>query len=71
MADDDATRLAALKRARDTGVLRVRHGDTSTTFRSLADINIIIQQLEGQAAVAAGGTPRTRLRYPIQTTKGL
>jgi len=71
MADDDATRLAALKRARDTGVLRVRHRDISTTFRSLADINIIIQQLEGQAAVAAGGAPRTRLRYLIQTTKGL
>ncbi len=72
MPDDDATRLEALKRARDTGVLRVRHGDTSTTFRSLAEIDTIIHQLEGQVAVtAAPGGARTRIRYPIQFTKGL
>jgi aspartate aminotransferase-like enzyme len=45
---DVATRLAALKAARDSGVLTVRHGDTSTTFRSLAEIERIIAVLEPQ-----------------------
>lgn len=67
MPDDAATRLAALKRARDSGVLRVRHGDTETLFRSLAEIERIIAELEGEL----GGRPRIRIRYPIQLTKGL
>jgi len=45
---DVATRLAALKAARDSGVLTVRHGDTSTTFRSLDEIERIIAVLETQ-----------------------
>lgn len=43
-----ADRLAALKRARDSGVLTVRHGDTSTTYRSLDEIERIISALEVQ-----------------------
>jgi hypothetical protein len=74
MADDTAARLAALKRARDSGVLTVRHGDTLTTFRTLAEIESIISSLESDlAAAAAGGGAggRVRLRYPRQTSKGL
>lgn len=41
-----AERLAALKVARDSGVLIVKHGETSTTYRSLAEIERIIQALE-------------------------
>lgn len=64
------TRLEALKKARDTGVLTVKHGETLTTFRSLAEIQKIISQLEGDLA-AANGTPRRRLRYAYQSSKGL
>jgi hypothetical protein len=75
MADDAALRLAALKAAKASGVLTVRHGDTMTTFRSLAEIDRIILSLEAEIASApngANGAPaRVRLRYPIQTTKGL
>lgn len=63
------TRLEALKKARDTGVLTVKHGETLTTFRSLAEIERIIKQLESDLA-AAGGSPRKRLRYAYQSGRG-
>jgi hypothetical protein len=43
-------RLEALKKARDSGALMVRHGDTSTQFRTLAEMNQIIANLEGEIA---------------------
>ncbi|TIW08084.1 MAG: hypothetical protein E5V66_28345 [Mesorhizobium sp.] len=64
------TRLEALKKARDTGVLTVKHGEALTTFRSLSEIEKIISQLESDLA-AANGTPRKRLRYGYQSSKGL
>lgn len=70
---DSATitiRLEALKKARDTGVLTVKHGETLTTFRSLAEIEKIIGQLEKELAIAAG-TAKRRLRYMYQSGKGL
>jgi hypothetical protein len=73
MADDAAARLDALQKAWASGVLTVRHGDTMTTFRTLAEMDSIIAGLKAEIAGAAvaGGGKRTRLRYPIQTTKGL
>lgn len=59
-------RLAAIKKAMHSGVLTVRHGDTTTTFRSLAEMQAIIADLEKDLA-----GPRTRLRYAYQSGKGL
>ena len=62
--------LSALKAARNSGALIVKHGNTSTTFRSLAEIDSIIASL--QAEIDAQGTGRySRIRYSQQTTKGL
>jgi hypothetical protein len=69
MADDAASQLAALKKARASGVLTVHHGDTSTTFRTLAEIDSIVRSLEAEAEAAS--SPRPRLRYAVQLTKGL
>ncbi len=63
-------RIGALRKARDTGVLIVRHGETSTQFRSLAEIDSILADLEAQLA-AAQGDVRSRVRYVRQDTKGL
>lgn len=56
-------RLEALKAARDTGALSVRHGDTSTTFRSLSEINKIIADLENQIALATNSTRIRTIRF--------
>lgn len=74
MADDSEAWLAALLRARASGVLSVRHGDTWTTFRSLPEIDSIIRSLQGDIAAGSGGAAGalgTRLRYVRQVTKGL
>ena len=63
------TRLEALKKARDTGVLTIEHGGTRTTFRSLAEIEKIIAQAEKDLA-AANGTSKRRLRYAYQSGRG-
>ncbi|RUW70519.1 hypothetical protein [Mesorhizobium sp. M2A.F.Ca.ET.067.02.1.1] len=63
------TRLEQLKKARDTGVLTVKHGEALTTFRTLAEIEKIISQLESDLA-AASGSPRKRLRYAYQSGRG-
>lgn len=64
-------RLATLKAARDTGVLIVRHGDTSTQFRNLEEIQEIIAELEDDIADTEGAAPRTKIRYARQCSKGL
>jgi hypothetical protein len=65
-------RLAALKKARDSGVLSVRHGEDGTTFRSLAELNSIISALESEISglVDTTAAPR-RVRYLYQSGKGL
>lgn len=64
------TRLDALKKARDTGVLTAKQGDNLTTFRSLSEIERTIAALEAEIA-SASGTPRRRVRYAYQSSKGL
>lgn len=64
-----SARLETLKKARDSGVLQVRHGDTMTTFRSLSELESIIADLEGQ--ISGASTPRRRIRYLFQSGKGL
>jgi hypothetical protein len=53
--------LEQLKRARNSGVLSIRKGDDSTTFRSLAEMNQAIAALEGEIAQASGTTGRVRM----------
>jgi peptidoglycan hydrolase CwlO-like protein len=51
-------------------VLTVKHGETLTTFRSLAEIEATISKLESDLA-AANGTSKRRVRYMYQSGKGL
>lgn len=60
-----ATLAAELEKAIASGVLTVRHGDTMTTFRSLDEMQRILDGLQQQA-----GTTRTRARYIWQTGRG-
>jgi hypothetical protein len=72
--DDTATWLAELRKARASGVLSVKHGDIQTTFRSLAEIDVIIRSLQADidGTQAVPGMPAARrLVYPRQWTKGL
>ena len=63
-------RIDALRTARDSGVLIVRHGDTSTQFRSLAELNSILANLEAELDAATDNV-RSRVRYITQNDKGL
>lgn len=64
-------RLAKIKKARDSGVLSVSHNGSSTTFRSLAEMDKIIAGLEGDVDAAAGAARPRRTRYAYQRDKGL
>jgi hypothetical protein len=63
-------RIEAIRAARDSGVLLVRHGDTSTQFRTLDEMNAIIASLQTQLD-ALNGQKRRRVHYVIQCGKGL
>lgn len=62
------TRLEALKAARDSGALIVRHGDTQTTYRSLDEIERTIARITAEINAASGTTRKPR--YVRQTRKG-
>ncbi len=62
-------RIDAIRKARDTGVLIVRHGDTSTQFRSLAEMDQIISSLQRELN-GVNGTAKSRVNYIEQRTKG-
>lgn len=63
-------RIDAIQSARDSGALIVRHGDTSTQFRSLAEMDRIIADLQSQLD-RANGVTRKRVKYIAQCSKGL
>lgn len=63
------TQLEALKAARASGALSVRHGDTSVTYRSMDELIKAIEAVQKEIN-AANGTTR-RPRYVKQWTKGL
>lgn len=68
---DLQAKLATLRAARVSGVLETRHGDTSITYKSDADMASAEASLVAQIA-AAGGTSATRgPKYINQTSKGL
>ena len=61
------TQIDALKTAMASGVLTVRHGETTTTFRSLAEMQKQLSLMEAEVGTAT----RTRVRYLYQSDKGL
>lgn len=63
-------RLESLDAAIASGVLTVRHGETTTTFRSMAELLQARAHIQSQID-ALQGTSRTRLRYAYQSGKGL
>lgn len=63
-------RIAALRAARDSGVLMVRHGDTSTQFRSMRELNALLAELLRELDAISGAKPRPRIRYIRQSSKG-
>lgn len=69
LTDAMGSRLAALKAAREMGVLTVRSADSTTTYRSLAEMDEIIAGLESQVGSAVNPQPIRRLR--LLATKGL
>lgn len=64
-----SARLDVLYGMRDSGVLIVRHGDTSTQFRSLDELLQAIRILEGQLGKAQGKV-RSRVSYIRERCKG-
>lgn len=60
--------IANLRKARASGALIVRHGETTVQYRSLKEIDQIIGELEDSLVT---DTSRTRLKYPFQSGKGL
>lgn len=71
MADVEELRkqLAALKKARASGALIVRHGDTQVTYRSIAEIQAAIDAIIEEINAATG--KRRRPRYLRQDRRGL
>lgn len=64
---DIAARIASLEAAVGSGLLNVRHGDTSTTFQTIGEMNKAIENLKAQL----GTRRRSRVRYVYQAGKGL
>ena len=65
------TRLALLKKARDSGVLTVRQNDSMVTYRTLSEIERTIAALENDIAGLSGTTRRPRIVRVYQSSKGL
>lgn len=64
------SRIFAIRKARDSGVFRVKHGEEETFFRSLKEMDSIIADLESQLATATGTGKRKKIFYPRQSSKG-
>lgn len=47
------TQIDALKAAIASGVLTVRHGETSTTYRSLAEMKAVLAMMETEVSPTA------------------
>lgn len=69
-ANEITARIAAIRKARDSGVFKVKHGEEETQFRSLAEMDSIIADLEAELAKASGAPKRQRIFYPRQPSKG-
>lgn len=63
------TQLTALKKARASGALIVKHGDTQVTYRSIAELQSAIDIITGEIN-QANGVSRKPV-YVKQSSKGL
>lgn len=62
--------LDSLKTARNSGVLRVGHGDNLVYFRTLDEMSRTIALLEKDIAALAGTLKRSRVNYIEQRHRG-
>lgn len=62
MAKYSESEISALRKAIASGVLTVRHGETSTTFRSLREMREILAEME-EANNASGYSRRTVAKF--------
>lgn len=67
---DLQTRLTEIRKARDSGTLIVKHGESSVTFRSLSEMDQIIADLDGRLN-GASSSPTRRTYGAYQRGKGL
>lgn len=76
MADTDETvetlniKITSLRNALDSGVLSVRHGETSTTFRGASEMQLALSRMIRRRDLLAG-TQQRRIYYPWQSSKAL
>jgi hypothetical protein len=63
-------RIDALKAARDSGVLTVRHGESTVTYRSMDEIMRAITAAQADLNEIQG-TPRRVAAYKFTSCKGL
>lgn len=61
--------LVSLNEAYSSGALIVKHGDTQVTYRSIAELQQAIDNIQAQLNQVLGA--RRGPRYAIQRTKGL
>lgn len=66
---DLQAQLAALKTARNSGVLIVRHGDEQVTYRSLNEIQKTIDSIQKEIDSLSGAKP-SGPKYVTQHCKG-
>ena len=69
-SDQLETKITSLQNAIDSGVLTVRHGETSTTYKSTAEMMKALSEMQRRLA-GLNGTTRQRVYYPWQSSKGL
>lgn len=63
-------RIDTLQAARDSGVLSVGHGVDKVVYQSPRDMDRTLAKLKADLAAANGETPRPRVNYLEQTSKG-
>lgn len=63
-------RITALQKARDAGVLSVRHGADMVQYASFDQISKTLANLQAQLDAVNGVTPRPRTNFLRQDTKG-
>jgi chemotaxis response regulator CheB len=64
-------RIDSLEKAIAAGVLIVQHGTSRVQYQSLNDMLRALARLEAQLAEANDETPRSKVNYVEQTSKGL
>lgn len=64
------TQIDNLQAAIASGVLVVQHGTDRVQYQSYASMKAALQSLQAQLAEANGDTPRSRVNYIEQKSKG-